>query len=50
MDHQNVTGLSFIGFAIVIILAGIAASISPMGVGAAIIGLLLAVAGLARIR
>jgi hypothetical protein len=50
MSNQQTTGLAPLGLAIIVILAGIAASLSPLGLGAAIVGLLIGAAGAARLR
>jgi hypothetical protein len=38
MSNQQATGLALLGLAIIVILAGIAASLSPLGLGAAVVG------------
>lgn len=50
MTNDQATGLAFLGLGVVVILAGIAASLSALGLGAAIVGLLLGVAGATRLR
>ncbi len=42
--------MPFLALGVVVILAGIAASISPLGIGAAVIGLSLGLAGAVRLR
>ena len=49
MSNNQSTSLALIGLGIIVILAGIAASLSPLGIGAAILGLL-GVAGVTRLR
>ena len=49
MTDRQSTGLGYLGLGILVILAGIAASLSPLGVGAAVIGLLIGLAGVTRL-
>ena len=50
MTNDQAVGLGMLGLGIVIILAGIAASLGPLGLGAAVVGLLIAAGALQRLR